>query len=1205
MALLETAILSVGSGIAKGVFRYWLGSDAAPIQEHLWDNLIDVLKNKTSDVLAQRSADRQFQVIAEQSAKNVLDMVGVENRGIDEKRAEHIIEVAGKRINRAVADPSLIVENNIDPSMLSAYLISYGEVSGIEDTLNDDEKIILEEIIYEASQHIIDIASELPGFTEETFSEILKRENSILNQANIILEEISRLRESTKNIEAEIAAFENDFRRDVARKLDELQLFGVDVSNTSKRYKLSVAYVSLMVEEVKDKTKQERVKTEKDDDKDYPVAMNVEEALLKGERLLIRGAAGSGKTTLLQWISVTTASRCHKNDLEFLNECVPFFVRLRAVEKELPSPEDFVKISSPNIYGKMPHGWAHKKLENGSAIILVDGLDEVEESRRGEVKDWLKELTENFPKARYIISTRPHAAKEGWLDAEEFLEIEMQDMSSSDIQEFVKHWHLSVREVEISQDKKNQLIELEDKLKKTLQNNAALRRLATSPLLCALICALHRDRIENLPTRRVELYKACVDMFLRRDIERKIKSGNYPKIDETQKRTILQELSLWMMRGKLSQVSVIDADQRIELTLNSLQSIPSGVTGESVRKLFVERSGILREPTVDKIDFPHRTFQEYLAAQAALDDMAIQELISNAHDDQWQETIILAAGLARPAETNELISGLIRRGDEEEKYQHAIYLLAVAAQQGIVKLPEKSEIISEVKKRLKKVVPPRNITEAKALAAAGDLVVPYLRYSKQILKKAIPNIRCLSLIGTELAFRELDSYSNDNRMGVIEELEKCSKYVNDPVNFSQRYLYRHWFDFIDNDFTCDLENLSLSGKLVKDISLLENCHNLLNIDLSRTEVENITPLGNCKRIEFLDLSNTRVKDLSALSRCEKLKELDIVSTPSDHSSVRNISSLEILRVGYTPKIKITDYVGCEKLKKIEITHALHVEFDGVENLESLEEIYLRYVTEAELELLSKCKNLKSLTLEKCFSIDVTPLSNCVTLESLDLSIVKGLGDLSLDKLDSLRSLSLGPIADTDLSFLSNFQKLETLKLYGVTNDGYLIVSSLKNLEELVLVGGSVEIIPSLKDCNNLRILNLNHTSVHDLEPLSDCANLEELILSGSNVSDITPLSKLSNLISLDLFRTNVSDISALSSLSNLERLVLWDTSVEDISPLSNCQNLEFLDLDSTLVVDVTPISNCKKLETLYIRFTPIDNIGPISNLIENGLDIIL
>ena len=95
--------------------------------------------------------------------------------------------------------------------------------------------------------------------------------------------------------------YEKNYRKAVEGALDELELFGVDLTPESRKQKLSVAYISLSLE--------------------APATANeagptpVEDVLdLIGQdtrRLLIRGEAGSGKSTLSRWSAIFAAqARC-------------------------------------------------------------------------------------------------------------------------------------------------------------------------------------------------------------------------------------------------------------------------------------------------------------------------------------------------------------------------------------------------------------------------------------------------------------------------------------------------------------------------------------------------------------------------------------------------------------------------------------------------------------------------------------------------------------------------------------------------------------------------------------------------------------------------------------------------------------------------------------------------------------------------------
>ena len=55
-------------------------------------------------------------------------------------------------------------------------------------------------------------------------------------------------------------------------------------------------------------------------------------------------------------------------------------------------------------------------------------------------------------------------------------------------------------------------------------------------------------------------------------------------------------------------------------------------------RYLLERSGVIREPVVGRIDFVHRTFQEYLAGKQAAEKHLMEFLVRNAHLDQcWAD----------------------------------------------------------------------------------------------------------------------------------------------------------------------------------------------------------------------------------------------------------------------------------------------------------------------------------------------------------------------------------------------------------------------------------------------------------------------------------------------------------------------------------------------------------------------------------------
>lgn len=185
----------------------------------------------------------------------------------------------------------------------------------------------------------------------------------------------------------------------------------------------------------------------------------------------------------------------------------------------------------------------------------------------------------------------------------------------------------------------------------------------------------------------------------RRDKERRVGAlQDYPQLSYRQKRPLLEDLAYWYMTNGWSVVERPRAEERMSKRLANMPGLPVNLSASMVMRLFVDRTGLLREPRPDHIDFTHRTFQEFLAAKAALDEGNVGALIKNGHEDQWRETIVLAAGLASQKICEELIIGLIERGDKEPSQRHPLHLLAVSCLETSVALDP--SVIKQVEMRL-------------------------------------------------------------------------------------------------------------------------------------------------------------------------------------------------------------------------------------------------------------------------------------------------------------------------------------------------------------------------------------------------------------------------------------------------------------------------------------------------------------------------
>jgi hypothetical protein len=135
-----------------------------------------------------------------------------------------------------------------------------------------------------------------------------------------------------------------------------------------------------------------------------------------------------------------------------------------------------------------------------------------------------------------------------------------------------------------------------------------------------------------------------------------------------------------MIKNQWTEISIDSARDRIARKLENLRT-DSGTgdppTAERVLDLFLERSGMLREPVEGRLDFAHRTFQEFMAAHAAVLEGDIGVLAANATNSQWREVIILGAGIARPAEREALLSELLSKAEQNPRKRYSRRLVSM------------------------------------------------------------------------------------------------------------------------------------------------------------------------------------------------------------------------------------------------------------------------------------------------------------------------------------------------------------------------------------------------------------------------------------------------------------------------------------------------------------------------------------------------
>lgn len=735
--------------------------------------------------------------------------------------------------------------------------------------LSLDAGLFYGRLLHTACLHIVHFFTQRSTFVARTLVEQTRRQSELIAKVD---ELIAR----TPPPDGTYTAFEQRYLSYVTTKHSHLTIYGIDLVDSSDRWPLDAAYLSLQAlgpTEDDHTTGPDGLRIAS-----APTALPAEQALAEHDLVLLRGVAGSGKTTLVQWLAVT-AARGERGDR------IPFVLPLRTLVRRpdgLPAPDAFLEAVHVPFHATQPPGWADRVLTTRRGLLLIDGIDEIPERERERTRRRLRDLLDVYPGNQWLVTSRPSAVREDWLTPDGFTELALTPMSRDDVAAFIARWHTAAR---IDAPDPDLVDSYRRSLLDAVQTKPDLGRLATNPLMCGLICALHRDRRGYLPHGRQELYDAALTMLLaRRDEERDMfPRGGGPNgihLTELPQIQLLQRLAYWLIRNNQSEMDRERAERTVADILPSLPAAATQGDAAAILRHLLVRSGLLREPTVGTVEFVHRTFQDYLGAKAAVEEGDFGLLVRGAAaDEQWADVFRMAVAHARPRERAELL------GDLTEAARHLsgpaatrVRLLALASLEHATQLDP--GVRAAVEQNAAALIPPRTTEEARALASAGPLALELLPGPEGLSDaEARAVVVTASLIGTEAAVPVLARFRSHRSLSVRAQLnwtwnrfetrrygeEVIARLPEEDLFFTARS--REHLRVLNElggrtrlQLVGDIDPAELAGALsLKTVTELNIRDNVL--------LQDLTPLLSLHRLTYLDLSGCpRVKDLAPLSR---------------------------------------------------------------------------------------------------------------------------------------------------------------------------------------------------------------------------------------------------------------------------------------------------------------------------------------------------
>ena len=301
-----------------------------------------------------------------------------------------------------------------------------------------------------------------------------------------------------------------------------------------------------------------------------------------------------------------------------------------------------------------------EELHHG-ALILLDGLDEVPDAddRREQIKHAVLKFAATFGHCRYLVTSRTYAYQRQDWKLPGFAEVQLLPFTQAQIGRFVGAWYGHM--VQLLKLDEASALDRAEALKRDIAGNERLRELAERPLLLTLMAQLQTLNAGSLPQRREELYRKTVELLLdtwegmkvhvRPDGSKQVEPSlsQWLKADRDDIRRQLNRLAFEVHRDQPQRTGTADIPQA--LLIDALLRASSRRTDVDVGQLaryLSERAGLLAPHGERMVQFPHRSFQEYLAACHLTDDDFPDRIATLARSDanRWREVALLAGAKA-------------------------------------------------------------------------------------------------------------------------------------------------------------------------------------------------------------------------------------------------------------------------------------------------------------------------------------------------------------------------------------------------------------------------------------------------------------------------------------------------------------------------------------------------------------------------------
>jgi internalin A len=674
-------------------------------------------------------------------------------------------------------------------------------------------------------------------------------------------------------------------------------------------------------------------------------------------RLVILGDPGTGKSTLVSWIAYQLASDMPNPWQSRLNKAIPLPFVLRDLDIGRAITWDglvdaFLAVSAHHL---LPKEQLARVLEDGSAVLLLDGLDEIgDRATLRRLREAVQEGLRRYPNCRWLLTSRivgyaevPFHLREEAEEArrkdklatvEELLDVRYAvPFDDARIKDFARNWY-DIRER--GMDKALVVERKTRELVEAVRRDGDTLRLARIPNLLTMMALVHRVKAA-LPHGKALLYDYVAEAYLESIDRFRHELAADPDALRDKKRW-LGRVAFEMQIRRAAAKEMDEQSNAIVATRDAILGWLRAAMEKSGKPLdpddpgrFLDRvrkrSGLMIERAPDQFAFTHLSFQDYFAA------VYLQESVTSA---EW--ILGESAALAAAAVSDETL--------RQRYHWYGVYGEPYAGQ---VAAGTSSEYL-------------RRYTDKAAWHATLVFMFEFIADGSPLGKKIVRE----AIFGPGWELGGLNPLLAAEQMALLARLA-ANPHVKWETEIETAAIDRcvAWAMGMGGGIYGRDENrlpfrILLNGepakvrarleRIVHHRAILESTSGECGLDLSETGVTDLGPLSTLTGLHVLQLEKTGVVDLGPLAGLTELRELDVSQTRvTDITPVAGLTNLTLLWLYKTGVTDVRPIVGLTELEQLSLAETRVTDLGPLAGLTKLKRLDLQGtpVLEDEVKLL--------------------------------------------------------------------------------------------------------------------------------------------------------------------------------------------------------------------------------------------------------------